>query len=233
MPRRVPKTFVLDTNVILHDSTCIYHFENNHVVIPITVIEELDRFKKGKEIINCNAREFLRSLDSLTGDKLFNGGVSIGDGKGKISIRLSREPHEKLQHSFNLDKPDHRILNTACHMADARSKKDVTLVTKDVNLRMKAKSIGLMAADYTSDHVKNIEGIYRGRRIIEGVPGDRIEALYQMPFETDINWGCDIPSFLANEYLILKNGSKSALGLYDGVIRCSKPFLKNFVSLLF
>ncbi len=219
MPRRVPKTFVLDTNVILHDSTCIYHFENNHVVIPITVIEELDRFKKGKEIINCNAREFLRSLDSLTGDKLFNGGVSIGDGKGKISIRLSREPHEKLQHSFNLDKPDHRILNTACHMADARSKKDVTLVTKDVNLRMKAKSIGLMAADYTSDHVKNIEGIYRGRRIIEGVPGDRIEALYQMPFETDINWGCDIPSFLANEYLILKNGSKSALGLYDGVIR--------------
>ncbi len=219
MPRRVPKTFVLDTNVILHDSTCIYHFENNHVVIPITVIEELDRFKKGKEIINCNAREFLRSLDSLTGDKLFNGGVSIGDGKGKISIRLSREPHEKLQHSFSLDKPDHRILNTACHMADARSKKDVTLVTKDVNLRMKAKSIGLMAADYTSDHVKNIEGIYRGRRIIEGVPGDRIEALYQMPFETDINWGCDIPSFLANEYLILKNGSKSALGLYDGVIR--------------
>ena len=219
MPRRVPKTFVLDTNVILHDNTCIYHFENNHVVIPITVIEELDRFKKGKEIINCNAREFLRSLDSLTGDKLFNGGVSIGDGKGKISIRLSREPHEKLQHSFSLDKPDHRILNTACHMADARSKKDVTLVTKDVNLRMKAKSIGLMAADYTSDHVKNIEGIYRGRRIIEGVPGDRIEALYQMPFETDINWGCDIPSFLANEYLILKNGSKSALGLYDGVIR--------------
>ncbi len=219
MPRRVPKTFVLDTNVILHDSTCIYHFENNHVVIPITVIEELDRFKKGKEIINCNAREFLRSLDSLTGDKLFNGGVPIGDGKGKISIRLAREPHEKLQHSFSLDKPDHRILNTACHMTDARSKKNVTLVTKDVNLRMKAKSIGLMAADYTSDHVKNIEGIYRGRRIIEGVPGDRIEALYQMPFETDINWGCDIPSFLANEYLILKNGSKSALGLYDGVIR--------------
>ena len=73
------KTFVLDTNVILHDSTSIYHFKEHDIVLPITVIEELDGFKKGKEIINCNAREFLRSLDALTEDKLFNGGIPIGD----------------------------------------------------------------------------------------------------------------------------------------------------------
>lgn len=219
MPRHVPKTFVLDTNVILHDSTCMYHFGDNHVVVPITVIEELDRFKKGKEIINCNAREFLRSLDTLTGDKLFNGGIPIGNGKGKISIRLTREPHEKIQHNFSLDKADHHILNTACHMADALSPKTVTLVTKDVNLRMKAKSIGLMAEDYTTDHVKNIEGIYRGRRIIEDVPGSIIEALYQLPFETDTQWITENISFFPNEFLILKNGSKSALGQYDSINR--------------
>ena len=213
------KTFVLDTNVILHDSTCIYHFGEHHVVIPITVIEELDRFKKGKEIINCNAREFLRSLDSIAGDKLFNGGVPIGTGKGRISIRLTNTPHEKVKENFSFEKPDHRILNTACHVADALPTGAVTLVTKDVNLRMKAKSIGLMAEDYTTDHVKNIEGIYRGRRIVENVPGPAIEALYQMPFETYIPLENGTPPFLSNEYLILKNGSKSGLGMYDATIQ--------------
>jgi len=205
----------------------MYHFGDNHVVIPITVIEELDRFKKGKEIINCNAREFLRSLDSIAGDKLFNGGIPIGKGNGKVSIRLAREPHEKIRHNFSLDKADHHILNTACHIADDLSPKTITLVTKDVNLRMKAKSIGLMAEDYTTDHVKNIEGIYRGRRIIEDVPEEIIEALYQMPYETSIQWNTEIPSFSANEFLILKNGSKSALGLYNAEIRSIKRVDSN------
>ena len=214
-----PKTFILDTNVILHDSTCVYHFGQNDIVIPITVIEELDRFKKGKEIINCNAREFLRSLDAIAGERLFNGGIPIEQGKGKISIRITPEPHEKVRRSFNLEKADHHILNTTCHIADTLSNRHVILVTKDVNLRMKAKSIGLMAEDYTTDHVKNIDGIYRGRRIVEGIPSDNIEALYRMPFDTDIQWNIEIPSLFANEYLILKNGSRSALGQYDPEVR--------------
>ena len=113
----VKKTFVLDTNVILHDSTCIYQFDEHDVVVPITVIEELDRFKKGKEILNCNAREFLRALDDLTGHHIFNGGVAIGEGKGLISVHLESAFHEKLQHNFSSAQADHRILNTAYRIA--------------------------------------------------------------------------------------------------------------------
>ncbi len=214
MPRSARKTLVLDTNVILHDSTCIYNFKEHDVVVPITVIEELDRFKKGNEIINCNARGFLRALDSLTGEKLFNGGVPIGEGQGKISVRLCSVLHDKLKSNFLLDKADHRILNTACHIADAMGAKRVTLVSKDVNLRMKAKSIGLMSADYTTDHVKNLAGIYRGRRLVEHIPGEMIEKLYQAPFEVPADSFAE-QGLLSNEYVVLRNGSKSALGTYD------------------
>ena len=75
------KVFVLDTNVILHDSSCMYQFDEHDVLIPITVIEELDKFKKGKDTLNCNAREFLRALDTLSGDSLFNGGIPIEPDK--------------------------------------------------------------------------------------------------------------------------------------------------------
>ena len=100
MPDPHRKTFVLDTNVILHDSSCIYHFEEHDVVIPITVIEELDKFKKGKDTLNCNAREFVRSIDALTGDKIFNGGVPIAPEKGKITIALEKKFHAKLAEQF-------------------------------------------------------------------------------------------------------------------------------------
>lgn len=215
----VKKTFVLDTNVVLHDGTCIYQFQKHDIVLPITVIEELDGFKKGKEIINCNAREFLRSLDSLAEDKLFNGGIPISKGKGKISILLNRGTHERLNDNFSMNKPDHFILNTVCHVSSERVDSQVILVTKDVNLRMKAKSIGLMAEDYTSDHVKDVAEIYRGKRVIENVSGSLIESLYRFPFELE---ACQIflttPPFL-NEYMILRNGSKSALGVFDPMVR--------------
>ena len=111
------KIFVLDTNIILHDSSCINQFDEHDIVIPIAVIEELDRFKKGKEILNCNAREFTRALDALTGDHIFNGGVPIGPGKGKVTVCLDREFHDTLKVNFSPDKPDHHILNAAYHMA--------------------------------------------------------------------------------------------------------------------
>ena len=209
------KTFVLDTNVILHDSSCIHQFDEHDIVLPITVIEELDGFKKGKEIINCNARGFLRSLDALTEDKLFNGGVPLGENKGKISIFLTRQFHDRMNNAFSMSKADHHILNAACHMTDVRPDSLVTLVTKDVNLRMKAKSIGIMAEDYTTDYVKDLEGIYRGKRVVENVPGPVIESLYRIPFETDIDKEFIPSTMISNEYLILRNGGKSALGVFD------------------
>ena len=208
------KIFVLDTNVILHDSSCINQFDEHDIAIPIAVIEELDRFKRGKEILNCNAREFARALDALTGDRIFNGGVSIGPGKGKITVCLDREFHEKLKTNFSPSKPDHHILNAAYHIANEHSFERVFLVTKDVNLRMKAKSIGLLAQDYNTDRVQAPADIYKGTRVVEGIPAEVIDQLYSKPFELDA--GClDVAeTLLANEYLVMKNGSKSALGVF-------------------
>ena len=208
------KTFVLDTNIILHDSSCINQFDEHDIVIPIAVIEELDRFKKGKEILNCNAREFARALDALTGDRIFNGGVTIGPGKGKVTVCLDREFHDKLKANFSPDKPDHHILNAAYHIACEVDFDRVFLVTKDVNLRMKAKSIGLMAQDYSTDRVQSPADIYKGTRVVENIPAAVIDQLYAKPFEMAAAVLDVTEPLLSNEYLIMKNGSKSALGVF-------------------
>ena len=208
------KIFVLDTNIILHDSSCINQFDEHDIIIPIAVIEELDRFKKGNEILNCNAREFARALDALTGDRIFNGGVPIGPGKGKITVCLDREFHDTLKANFPPGKPDHHILNAAYHIACEHGFERVFLVTKDVNLRMKAKSIGLMAQDYSTDRVQAPADIYKGTRVVENIPAAVIDQLYAKPFEMDAT-GLDVADpLLANEYLVMKNGSKSALGVF-------------------
>jgi len=211
MPPLTNKIFILDTNVILHDSSCIHQFNEHDIVIPITVLEELDQFKKGKAILNVNARDFVRTLDDIAGDKLFNGGIVMGAGRGKISVALEKEFHEKLRSNFPADKPDHRILNCAFQLAQERGMERVFLVTKDVNLRMKAKSIGLAAQDYTSDHVKNIQTLYKGSSIHENVSSVVIDDLHRSPYEVP-RYNCPLaPDTRANEYLILRNGSKSAL----------------------
>src|SRR6056297_2780132 len=94
------KIFVIDTNVILHDYNCIYNMQENDVVIPITVLEELDKFKKGNDLINFHAREFTRELDKLSGDKLFNWGISLGVKQGKLTIETGKPFSEKIQQSF-------------------------------------------------------------------------------------------------------------------------------------
>ncbi|MGB5986108.1 MAG: PhoH family protein [Desulfobacterales bacterium] len=211
MPLGNNKLFVLDTNVILHDSSCIHHFDEHDIVIPITVLEELDQFKKGKAILNVNARDFVRTLDNLAGDQLFNGGITLGEGRGKISVALETVLHDKLRANFPADKPDHRILNCAFDLAQDHGLRRVFLVTKDVNLRMKAKSIGLAAQDYTSDHVKNIKSLYKGRSIHEDIPSAIIDDLHRSPYEVPHRACVLAPPPQANEYLILRNGSKSAL----------------------
>ena len=213
MPRK-KKVFVLDTNVILHDESCIHQFEEHDVVIPITVIEELDKFKKGKDIINVNAREFLRSLDSITGQKIFDRGVSLGPKKGNISICLEKERHERLRTNFGMDKPDHHILNTAYFLAEAHGFDRVVMVTKDVNLRMKAKAIGLAAENYKTDQVTDIADLHTGRRMLKGIDSALIDRVFAYPFEIEASELPECGDLIANEYLILRNGSKSALAMY-------------------
>jgi PhoH-like ATPase len=215
----IKKIFVLDTNVILHDSSCIYQFQEHDVVVPITVIEELDQFKKGNETLNYHAREFVRSLDSLSGDKLFNGGVKIGPNRGRISIKLEQQFHEKVAFNYSCNKPDHHILNTTYHLAADNSARHVILVTKDVNLRMKAKSIGLMAQDYTTDHVKDISALYAGRRIEENITEESIDHMYAEPYQIDVSELPLAKPLLPNEYLIMRNEKKSALATFDPFTR--------------
>lgn len=210
------KLFVLDTNVILHDSSCIYQFHNHDIVIPITVIEELDKFKKGNDTLNYHAREFLRALDDLSGDKLFEEGVQISPNSGKIMVKLEMPVAPALKENFSIDIPDHHILNTAYSVSKSLSDRKVILVSKDVNLRLKAKAIGLTAQDYKKDQVRNITTLYKGKRLEENIPEGIIEKLYSGSEEVSINEFTFLGEPLyPNEFLILKNGKKSALATYD------------------
>lgn len=216
MPKAAAKKiFVIDTNVILHDSSCIRNFKEHDVVIPIAVLEELDQFKKGNEPINFHAREFVRSLDTMSGDKLFDGGVAIGKGLGRISIQLDQNFSSDFTLSLTTPTPDHRILHCAWVTSKRFRARSVILVTKDVNLRMKAKAVGLLAEDYVTDQVKDIDQLYTGRRVIEDVDGGIIDSLYQLPFEIDAAMLADAATFTPNEFLILRCGKKSALAKFD------------------
>ena len=209
------KIYLLDTNVILHDSSCINQFSEHDIVLPITVIEELDHFKKGNESINFHAREFARKLDSLSGDKLFNDGVPIGPGQGNISIKLDCQFSPNLATNFSSQKPDHHILNIAYQVAKEHPNQEVVLVSKDVNLRMKAKAIGLPAQDYKNDHVRDIQQLYTGTRIEEDIAPELIELMYTPPYEFPAAELQLKTPMSPNEFFILRSEHKSALAFYD------------------
>lgn len=210
------KIFVLDTNVLLHDYKCMHNFDEHDVIIPITVLEELDRFKKGNDMINYHAREFTRELDKLSGDKLFNGGLSLGKGKGKLSIETGKAASEKLQTSFPENTPDHRILAIAEHLHQKNgTERPVILITKDINLRMKAKSLGIMAQDYHNDMVQNIEDIYESVKSNEVPDHTVISDMYDSAEGVTVDrFGLKKPP-VAHQYFIFRNESRSGLGHYD------------------
>jgi PhoH-like ATPase len=214
MTDQTTKLFVLDTNVILHDSGCIRNFHEHDVAIPITVLEELDQFKRGNEDIHFQAREFLRRLDALTGDVLSAQGSPLGPGLGAIRVVLGGGADERLADAFLQDTPDHRILRTTLALQRQAAPRAVILVTKDTNLRMKAKSLGLRAQDYTTDKVQAFEGLYTGKRVVEGIDAEIIDRFYArgggVPAE-------DLPlqpAPRANENFVFRNGSKSALATF-------------------
>ena len=209
------KLFVLDTNVILHDSTCIHHFQENDIAIPITVLEELDNFKRGNEQINYHARDFLRDLDEITGDNLFKKGVSLGNNLGKIRIVVNQSWDKELLEVFREDIPDVRILNTALRLNKQEPNAIIVLVTKDTNLRMKAKAMGILAQDYTTDKIESVDKIYTGRRLIEDISSKSIDTLFKKPFEIKSGELPEVKAPIPNENFILRNGTKSALATYD------------------
>lgn len=215
---RDPKTFILDTNVILHDPTCIKQFQENDVVIPLAVIEEIDHFKRGGQMINLNAREFARTLDSLTGNLLFNGGVPIGKGKGKVRIVITRGLSKEIRDVFQEDNTDHRILSAAIEvLKKSENKERIILVSKDVNLRMKAKALGINAEDYTTDRVQSVEDLYSGKEIVEDFSDELLQKFYQGQYKVPVK---DVKKkakleLVPNKFFIMRNSSRSALTQVD------------------
>ena len=218
----VRKSFVLDTNVILHDSSCLTQFKHHAIVIPISVLEELDHFKKGSQSLNYHAREFLRSLDGLSSDAIFDRGVPIGPDHGTVRVQLEQHFHPDLELNFSRAKPDHLILNCAYTLAKQEEpRRRVILVSKDVNMRLKAKAVGLLSEDYTSDHVKDVSALYTGKRAVENLDSALIDCLYAGPGFEAARLDLDSP-LVANENLILRNHQKSALARFhaqDGFVR--------------
>jgi PhoH-like ATPase len=207
------KIFVLDTNVILHDHNCISSFQEHSVVIPITVLEEIDKFKKGNEIINFNAREFSRKLDAMGGDKLLSDGIPLNSG-GTLVVETNVKREGLLGEIFWEDKPDHRIISLAFNLAKEYSKDRVILVSKDINVRMKAKSVGIKAEDYETGKIPNIDELYKGKDILQDVDGGLIDELFQ---EGSIGLE-KVPIArepFPNEYFIIRNQNKSTLAVYN------------------
>jgi PhoH-like ATPase len=209
------KLFVIDTNVVLFDHTCIYTFQEHDVALSVVVLEELDRFKRGNDLINLEARQFIRELDGLFGAGPLGEGLPLGEGRGRLFVEVGEPSASRVSQAFALGKPDHRILALAEELRGRRKDRDVILVSKDVNLRIKAKSLGLVAEDYTTGKVPNIERLYPGTACWEGLSGEVITRLHNEPHAVPLAEFRDREPLLPNQYLVMRNGSLSALAHHN------------------
>ncbi len=213
------KLFVVDTNVVLFDHTCIYNFKEHDVALSIVVLEELDRFKRGNDLINLEARQFIRELDELAGSGPITEGLSLGEGRGRLFVEVGDPTPARVSQAFALSKPDHRILALAEELRQRRKDRQVIVVSKDVNLRIKAKSLGLLAEDYTTGKVRHVDKLYSGTACIEGLSSELIARLHAEPHAVPV---AEVPmvapsmlALLPNQYLVMKNGSLSALAHHN------------------
>jgi PhoH-like ATPase len=208
------KIFVLDTSVLLHDHSAITSFEKNDVAIPITVLEELDKFKVGNDTKNFSAREVIRFIDKLSGHQSLQNWTSLGTGKGSLRVIFHSKPSDlDAEKIFASDKNDNKIINAGLLLQSEYPKKEVLLITKDINLRIKAKALGLIAEDYETDMVTNVEEIESNMISIDGVDSDAIRELFNKGYSEDL-------SILGNQRIdngnyILKNGKSSVLAYYN------------------
>jgi len=220
MPRKAPtKIFVLDTSVILFNHASIASIAEHDVVVPISVLEELDTFKKGNETKNFEAREFIRIMDQYSKGSSLNTWIPLnGKGLGNIRVMMEETAEPDARKIFGSDKADHRILNVALRMQQQNPNRKVILVSKDVNLRIKARSLNISAEDFETGKVKNVDELYRGKSQIDDVSQDTIDALYNEGFVPRKALFSKDP--LPNHYFILKNNKTSVLCFFNPVSRC-------------
>ncbi|OQA92297.1 MAG: PhoH-like protein [Elusimicrobia bacterium ADurb.Bin231] len=199
------KTFILDTNVLIHDPKAFLSFEDNVVVIPMAVIEELDTLKKFTDERARSARAVSRNLNRLAGTGKFSEGINLENG-GRLLIGL--EKRLDLPYDFSNSKKDNLILSDA--LTRKKRGENVILITKDINLRIKSEVMGVTAMDYEKEKVK-YESLYQGWKEIT-ISGELIDKFYKnRSLETNVE-------LQANEFVLMKdssNPSKSAIGKFD------------------
>jgi PhoH-like ATPase len=210
------KIFVLDTSVILYNHNAINSFEDNDVVIPITVLEELDNFKKGNETKNFEAREFIRIMDRLSSHGSLQEWIPLEfKNAGMFRVQMDETPVKGINavKIFGENKPDHRILNAAIKVSEEKPGYRVILVTKDINLRIKAKSLNIQSEDFETGKIKDLDSLYSGITLLENVDPIAIDKIYRdgLCGAKDIGISKPIP----NHYFILRNEKSSVLTYYN------------------
>ena len=209
------KIYVLDTSVLLHDHNSLMNFQDNCVAIPITVLEELDNFKIGNDTKNYEARECIRTIDRLSNGHTLQDWIPLGNGhEGRLKIVLNNlKTDESANRIFNEYKNDHLILDVALLLQRENPKLKVTMVTKDINLRIKAKALDISAEDYKTGKVHQQKMFYTGATVIDDVDADVIRKIYANGKSKKISSLGDKLS--NNHFYILKNHTSSALGFYS------------------
>lgn len=217
------KIFVLDTSVILYAHNAMMNFAEHDVAIPITVLEELDQFKKGNENKNFEAREFSRMLDKLSENHMLHNWIPIDSRdskKGKLKVLMSFDSKVDARQVFDDKKADHRILNSALKLQEEENKnksgKRVILVTKDINLRLKAKALDLPSEDYETGKIKNLQTLFDGKSTLNRVALDTINKLYELG-QCETKEITKKAKPIDNSYYILKSNKNSALAYYNPV----------------
>lgn len=215
--KKVKKVFVLDTSVIIYSHDSVLNFAEHDVAIPITVLEELDQFKKGNDTKNFEAREFIRFIDKLAKGQSLSDWIPLnGKSKGKVKVLMPSLSPIDTDAIFLEDIPDHKILGSALALQKELKDRPVILVTKDINLRLKAKSCGLTAEDYETGKIKDLSDLHSGKKQIESVTTETVDELYD-------NYHCDVKKVLGkqkpvnNTFFIIKSDKNSALGFYNAV----------------
>ncbi len=209
------KTFVVDTNVLLHNPSSIFMFAENEVVIPFDVIEELDKFKSGTDDISRNARMIIRHLDRFRQLGNLREGVPIELTGGRISVFL--EDGQQLAPGLTSDTPDNRIIS--CAVVLKQRGKRVVFISKDINARIKADAIGLLAEDFEAQKV-DFEKLYTGFRELL-VPGHVIDKLY-----ADKQLAPPVEDLVVNEFVLFKNEldpAHTALARFKGDTKLLTP----------
>ncbi len=214
------KIFVLDTSVILYNHNAINSFDDNDVVIPITVLEELDNFKKGNETKNFEAREFIRIMDKLSTKGTLQDWIQLEFPKsGMFKVQMNENPENGVNaiKVFGEDKADHRILNAAIRLSEEKPGHRIILVTKDVNLRIKAKSLDIPAEDFETGKIKDLDSLYSGISLLENVGSEAIDKIYKDGLCDAAEIGIDTP--IPNHYFIIRNERSSVLTVYNPVLQ--------------